>query len=71
MLLKIILFLAAAIPIILFVRALFFNRPTRIGRAMAEFKRQVDFGIYVLLAVIAVVAAVAVARLAWAWWTAA
>jgi hypothetical protein len=71
MLLKIILFLAAVIPVILFVRSLFFNRPTRFGKAMAEFKRQIDYGIWVLLIVIAVVVAIAVARLAWAWWSAA
>ena len=70
MLLKIILFIAAAIPVILFVRAVFFRRPTRLGAQLKEVKRQIDIGIYILLVLIGCIAAYAVGKLVWAWWTA-
>jgi hypothetical protein len=69
-LLKIIAFVAAAIPLILFLRAIFMRRPSRLGEGLKEFKRQVDIGIWIFLGLIGCVGAYAVARLAWSWWTA-
>ena len=70
MLLKIVAFVAAAIPLILFVRAVFFRRSTRMGEGLKAFKRQIDLGIWVFLALIACVGLFAVGRLAWTWWIA-
>ena len=42
MIFKIIVFVAAAIPIFLFVRSTFFRRPTRINEGFKEFKKQSD-----------------------------
>jgi multisubunit Na+/H+ antiporter MnhB subunit len=70
MLLKLIAFAAAAIPVILFVRAMLFRRPTRVSAAMGEFKKQVDLAIWIFLGLIGCVVAFAAGKLAWTWWTA-
>jgi hypothetical protein len=70
MLLKIIAFLSAAIPLILFLRSIFFRRPTKFGAVMREFKKQVDLAIWIFLGVIGVVVAFALGKLVWTWWTA-
>ena len=70
MLLKFILFIAAAIPVILFVRSVFFRRPTRLGEQFKKVKREIDVAINILIVVIAIVCAIAVGKLIWAWWTA-
>ena len=69
MLLKIIGFLLAAIPVILFLRAIFFRRPNRISAAFAEFKKQVDIAIYLFLGIVGCVVVFALGKLAWTWWT--
>ena len=69
MLLKIILFIAAMIPVILLVRAVFFRRPTRLGEQLKAVKREIDVGINILIVVIACIGAFAVGKLIWAWWT--
>ena len=56
---KIIAFVAAAIPIFLFVRSIFFRRPTRLNEGLKEFKKQSDL--------IACVVIFAVGKLVWAW----
>lgn len=70
MLLKIIAFLSAAIPIFLFLRSLLARRPSRVGTALREAKKQIDLGVTIFLAIIACIAAFALGRLAWTWWTA-
>jgi hypothetical protein len=70
MLLKIIAFIAAAIPLVLFVRAMFFRRPTRIGEGVREFKRQVDIAVWIFLGLVGCVVAFAAGKLLWTWWTA-
>src|SRR5262245_13923454 len=67
MLLKIIAFIAAAIPLILLVRALFFRQPTRLGTALKEVKKQVDFAIWVFLGLLGCVAVFAAGKLIWTW----
>jgi hypothetical protein len=69
MLLKIIAFIAAAIPLIMFVRSMFFRRPTRLGTALKEFKKQIDFAIWIFLGLMGCVVVLALGRLLWTWWT--
>jgi hypothetical protein len=42
MIFKIMAFVAAAIPMFLFVRSIFFRRPTRLNEGFKEFKKQSD-----------------------------
>jgi hypothetical protein len=67
MLFKIIAFIAAAIPLFLFLRAMFFRRPTKFGAALKEFKKQVDFGIWIFLGLVGCTIVYAVGKLLWAW----
>ena len=68
MIFKIIAFIAAAIPIFLFVRAIFFRRTTRISEGLKEFKKQANLAVSIFLVLIGCVVAFAVGKLAWAWW---
>jgi hypothetical protein len=70
MLLKLIAFLSAAVPVYLFVRSLRGNRPSRFSQAMGEFKRQVDLAVWIFLGLVGCVIAFAAAILIWAWWSA-
>jgi hypothetical protein len=67
MIFKIIAFVAAAIPIFLFVRSIFFRRPTRLNEGFKEFKKQSDVAVSIFLFLIACVVIFAVGRLVWAW----
>lgn len=68
MLLKIIAFIAAAIPVILFVRSVFFRRTTRLGEGVKEFKKQFDVAIWIFLGLVGCVFAIAIGKLIWTWW---
>jgi hypothetical protein len=70
MLLKIIAFIAAAIPIFLFIRSVFFQRPTRMREGFKEFKKQTDLAIRIFLFLIGGVLLIAAGKLAWAFWSA-
>jgi hypothetical protein len=70
MLLKIIALLSALIPLILFARRMMGNRPTKLGGAMREAKKQIDLAIYIFIGIIGCVVAFAAGKLAWTWWTA-
>ena len=54
MIFKIIAFLAAAIPIFLFVRSIFFQRTTRINEGLREFKKQANLAVSIFLFLIRV-----------------
>ncbi len=69
MIFKIIAFMAAAIPIILFLRAIFFRRPTRMSEAFQELKKQVNLAVSILLVMITCIVIVALGHLAWTWWS--
>jgi hypothetical protein len=69
MLFKLIIFIAAAIPVVLFLRSIFVRRPSRFSLAAREFRRHVDIAVWILLGLIGCVAALALGKLAWAWWT--
>jgi hypothetical protein len=68
MLLKIIAFVAAAIPIFLFVRSVFFRRTTRTSEALAEFKKKMNLAVSIFLFLIGCVVVYAAGKLVWAWW---
>ena len=70
MILKIIAFIAAAVPLFLFVRSVFFQRPTRMREGFKEFKKQTDLAIRIFLFLIGGVFLVAAGKLAWAFWSA-
>ena len=70
MLLKLIALAAAAIPAILFLRAILGRRPSRFGGAMREAKKQIDLAIYIFLGIIGCIIAFAAAKFAWGWWAA-
>jgi hypothetical protein len=69
MVFKIIAFIAAAIPIFLFVRAVFFRRTTKINDSLKEFKKQANLAVSIFLFLVGCIVAVAVGKLVWTWWT--
>ena len=69
MLLKLIALLAAVIPLILFLRKVFFRRPSKFSATLHEFKKQVDLAIYIFLGLIGCVVAFALGKIIWTWWT--
>jgi anaerobic C4-dicarboxylate transporter len=68
MIFKIIAFLAAAIPIFLFVRSVFFQR-TRVNDGLREFKKQANLAVSIFLFLIVCVVVFAAGKLAWTWWS--
>ena len=70
MLLKILALLSALIPVILFLRSMFGARPTKLGAALHEAKKQIDLAIYIFIGIIGCIVAFAAAKLAWGWWMA-
>ena len=66
---KIIAFVAAAIPIFLFVRSIFSRRTTRINEGLKEFKKQANLAVSIFLFLIGCVVAFAAAKLVWTWWS--
>ena len=69
MLFKIIAFIAAVIPLILFVRSIFFRRSTRFSEGLKGFRKQVDFAVWIFLGLVGCVVAFAAGKLVWTWWT--
>jgi hypothetical protein len=69
MIFKIIAFLAAAIPVFLFVRSVFFRRTTRVNEGLKEFKKQANLAVSIFLFLIGCVVAVAAGKLIWTWWS--
>ena len=69
MLFKIIAFVAAAIPIFLFIRAVFFRRTTRINDGFKEFKKQTNLAVSIFLFLVGCIVVAALGKLVWTWWT--
>jgi hypothetical protein len=67
MIFKIIVFVAAAIPIFLLVRSIFFRQPTRINEGFKEFKKQSDLAVSIFLFLIGCVVIFAAGKLVWTW----
>jgi hypothetical protein len=68
MILKLIALISAAIPIYLFLRAMFGSRPSKLSAAWREAKKQIDLAIYIFLGIIGCIVAFALGKLVWAWW---
>lgn len=70
MLLKIIAFIAAALPIVMFLRRIMGGgqRPTRFSEGVKEFKRQFDLAVWIFLGLVGCVFAFALGKLIWTWW---
>jgi anaerobic C4-dicarboxylate transporter len=69
MIFKIIALIAAAIPIFLFVRSVFFQRTTRVNEALREFKKQANLAVSIFLFLIVCVVVFAAGKLVWTWWS--
>ena len=69
MIIKIIALVAATVPLFLFIRAVFFQRTTRINEGLKEFKKQANLAVSIFLILIGCVVAFAVGKLVWTWWT--
>jgi multisubunit Na+/H+ antiporter MnhB subunit len=69
MLLKIIAFLSAAVPVYLFVRSLRGNRPSRFSHGLKEFQKQIDLAVWIFIGLVSCVVAAAAGKLVWTWWT--
>jgi hypothetical protein len=69
MLLKLLALLAAAIPLILVLRKIFFRRPSKFSVTLREFKKQIDLAIYIFLGLVGCVVVFALGKIAWTWWT--
>jgi len=69
MLFKIIAFLAAAIPVVLFVRSVVLRRPSRMNEGLKEFRRQADLAVWACIGLIGCIVAFAVGKLIWSWAT--
>jgi hypothetical protein len=67
MIFKIIAFVAAAIPIFLFVRSIFFRRSKRLNEGFKEFKKKSDLAVSIFLFLIGCVVIFAAGKLVWAW----
>ncbi len=66
---KLIGFIAAAIPVIMFVRAIFFRRPNRFTASWREFKTNLDRAIWIFIALVGVLAVFAIGKIVWTWAT--
>jgi hypothetical protein len=60
---------AAAIPIFLFVRSVFFRRAGPINDGLRKFKQQADLAVSIFLFLIGSAVVVTAGKLAWTWWT--
>ena len=67
MIFRIIAFVAAAIPIFLFVRSIFFRRSTRLNEGFKEFKKKSELAVSIFLFLIGCVVIFAAGKLVWAW----
>ena len=67
MLLKIIAFISAAIPLFLFLRSMLASKAVRENTRVKEFKRQLNLAVTIFLVLIACLVAWAAVRLVWTW----
>jgi hypothetical protein len=65
---KLLVFLVAAIPVVMLVNRLFFRRSAKMQKAFAEFRRQVDYASWALLAIAACGIVYALAKLIYGLW---
>jgi len=67
MILKLIAFIAAVAPILLFLRTMLPRRPSKPDGKIRTFKRQLDLGVNVFLVLVAGLMAWALVELIWTW----
>ena len=65
---KLIVIIAAAVPAILLLRAIFVGRSQKASRAFSEFKKQIDYLVWAILFVIGCVFVYSVASLIHSMW---
>jgi hypothetical protein len=66
---KVIGIILAALPIVLFLRSLFFGKSKKTSQAMAEFKKHVDYVVWVILFFIGCGVVYAIGKLVYQFWT--
>jgi hypothetical protein len=67
MILKILAFIAAAIPVFLFLRSILIRRPGRFQESFKEFKQQANYAVSGFLFIIACIVVFAAGKLLWTW----
>ena len=65
---KLITILAAAIPIILFLRTIFFGRSKAMKLAVSDFRKQIDYLVWVILLAIGCGIVYSVGKLIYSMW---
>ena len=65
---KLIAFIAAAIPIFLFLKAVIFKRSTALQQSFADFKKQIDYLSWGILAFVACGVVYSVGKLIYSFW---
>jgi len=65
---KLITILAAAIPIILFLKAIFFGRSKAMKLAISDFRKQIDYLVWMILFVIGCGIVYSVGKLIYSLW---
>ena len=65
---KLITILVAAIPIILFLRAIFFGRSKAMKLALSDFKKQIDYLVWMILFAIGCGIVYSVGKLLYSFW---
>lgn len=66
---KLIGILLAIMPIVLFLRAIFFGRSKKTSQAVSEFKKQLDFAVWVILFFIGCAVVYSIGKLIYQFWT--
>ncbi len=66
---KLIGLILAALPVVLFLRAIFFGRSKKRSQAVSEFKKQLDYAVWVILFFIGCAVVYSVAKLVYQFWT--
>ena len=59
----------AAMPIVLFLRSVFFGKSKKRSQAIAEFKKHVDYVVWVILFFIGCAVVYAIGKLMYQFWT--
>ena len=65
---KLLMLLVAVVPVVLLVNRLFFRRSAKMQKALSEFRRQVDYASWALLAIVAGAIVFALAKLIYGMW---
>jgi hypothetical protein len=64
---KLIGFIIAAMPVVLFLRAIFKGRSTKMSKALADLKKQIDYVVWAILVMIGLGVVYSLAKLVLTW----